>query len=107
MARHLACAAGFVALAIAWSFPLVLHLSTHLPGPAIGDNAVFLWNFWWMRAALASHIGFFHTTYLFAPVGTDLTLHTHTALPAFASATLLGSRPLVEAFNLTILAALA
>ena len=43
-----------------------------------------------MRTALASKVDFFHTAYLFAPAGTDLTLHTHTALPAFVGATVLG-----------------
>jgi hypothetical protein len=103
-ARHLAAAGAFVLVAILWTFPLVGHLSTHLPGSAAGDNVTFLWNFWWMRAALGSSAPFFHTTHLFAPVGTDLTLHTHTALPAFAGATLFGSLPVITALNVTILA---
>ena len=107
MGRHLAAAGGFVILAIIWTLPLSLHLSTHLPGSALGDNAVFLWNFWWMRTALASKVDFFHTAYLFAPAGTDLTLHTHTALPAFLGATVLGSVPLITALNITTLASLA
>jgi hypothetical protein len=107
MGRHLAAAGSFVLLAIVWTLPLSLHLSTHLPGAALGDNAVFLWNFWWMRTALASKVDFFHTAYLFAPAGTDLTLHTHTALPAFAGATVLGSVPLIMALNITTLASLA
>jgi hypothetical protein len=104
---HGAVAIGFGGLAAAWSYPLVLHLSTHLPGGGIGDNAIFLWNFWWMREALASGAGFFHTTYLFAPVGADLTLHTHTALPALVGATLLGRLSPVTALNVTTLASLA
>jgi hypothetical protein len=107
MGRHLAAAGGFVILAVIWTLPLSLHLSTHLPGAALGDNAVFLWNFWWMRTALASNVDFFHTAYLFAPAGTDLTLHTHTALPAFFGATVLGSVPLIMALNITTLASLA
>ena len=59
------------------------------------------------RTALASKVDFFHTAYLFAPAGTDLTLHTHTALPAFAGATVLGSMPLIMALNITTLASLA
>ena len=78
-----------------------------MPGAGLGDNALFVWNFWWMRTALASGADFFHTTYLFAPVGADLTLHTHTALPAFAGATVLRAVPVVTALNVTILAALS
>src|SRR5712691_9656731 len=59
-----------------------------------------------MRTALASGLTFFHTTYLFVPTGTDLTLHTHTALPAFLGAAVLGGLSVVAAQNLTILAAL-
>jgi hypothetical protein len=94
-------------MAVGWSFPLVRHLPTHLPGLGLGDNVDFLWNFWWMRTALASGLNFFHTTYLFVPTGADLTLHTHTALPAFLGATILGGLPTVAAQNLTILAALS
>ena len=104
--RHLAAAIGFTVLAVVWSYPLALHLSTHMPG-ALGDNEQFLWDFWWMRTALGSGADFFHTPYLFAPVGADLTLHTHTALAAFAGATLLGSLPVVMALNLTTLATLS
>jgi hypothetical protein len=104
--RHLAAAVGFTLLAVVWSYPLALHLSTHMPG-ALGDNEQFLWDFWWMRTALRSGADFFQTPYLFAPVGADLTLHTHTALAAFVGATLLGRLPVVMALNLTILAALS
>ena len=107
MMRHLAVAAGFVALAVVWTLPLAFHLSTHLPGAGIGDNATFLWNFWWMRTALASHTGFFHMAPIFAPAGADLTLHTHTALPAWIGATLLAPFPSIVALNITTLAALA
>jgi hypothetical protein len=104
--RHIAAAGAFITMAVVWSFPLVRHLPTHLPGPGPGDNIDFLWNFWWMRTALASGLNFFHTTYLFVPTGADLTLHTHTALPALLGATLLGGLPVVAAQNLTILTAL-
>ena len=59
-----------------------------------------------MREALGSGERFFSTPYLFAPFGTDLTLHTHTALNAFAGATLLERLPPLAAMNVTILASL-
>ena len=94
-------------MAVLWTLPLAVHLSTHLPGTGLGDNASFLWNFWWMREALAHQRSFFETTYLFAPSGADLTLHTHTAFPALVGATALGRAPLVAALNLTILLSVA
>jgi hypothetical protein len=104
--QHLAAALFFTALALVWSYPLARHLSTHMPG-ALGDNEQFLWNFWWMRKALVSGADFFHSPYLLAPVGADLTLHTHTALAAFAGATVLGGLPVVAAMNVTTIASLA
>ena len=77
-----------------------------MPG-ALGDNEQFLWDFWWMRTALRSGTDFFHTPFLFAPIGADLTLHTHTALAAFVGATVLGHLPIVTALNLTTLASLS
>jgi hypothetical protein len=104
---HLLVAAGFLALAVMWTFPLVLHLPTRLPGAGIGDNSLFLWNFWWMRTARTAGSSFFHTSYLLAPVGADLTLHTHTALPAFIGATVLGGFSVATALNVTTLASIA
>lgn len=107
MARHLAVALGFVVLAVAWTLPISIHLSTHLPGEMAGDNVTFLWNFWWMRKALAEGLSFFHTSYLFAPVGADLTLHTHTALPALFGATVLRGLSNTAALNATIIGSIA
>ena len=106
-AQHLLATLLFVALALVWSFPLVLHLSSDLPGEP-GDNLAFLWNTWWMRQAVASpDVSFFHTGLLFAPFGIDLTLHTHTALPGWIAATALAPIAVVTAQNLVILGSLA
>ncbi|MGE0703731.1 MAG: hypothetical protein AB7F99_09360 [Vicinamibacterales bacterium] len=104
--RHITAVAVFAALACTVSWPLPLHLSTHLPGPGIGDNVQFLWNFWWMRTALAQGVDFFYTPSLFAPFGADITLHSHTALPAFLGATIFGWLPLVTAHNVLLLGSL-
>ena len=93
-------------LAVAWSFPLAVTAGTHLAGGGFSDNANFLWNFWWMREALGSGERFFSTPYLFAPYGTDLTLHTHTALNAFAGATVFRGLSPLAALNVTILVSL-
>ena len=80
----------------------MFRLTTAIPGGA-GDNLSFLWNFWWMREALTSARSFFACPLLFVPNGVDLTLHTHTALPAFIGATLLRSLPPAAALNVTII----
>jgi hypothetical protein len=104
--RHLVAVGAIALVTVVWSFPLSVRLLSHVPGAGFGDNVNFLWNFWWMREALGSGERFFSTPYLFAPFGTDLTLHTHTALNALAGATLLEGLPPLTAMNITILASL-
>jgi hypothetical protein len=99
---HLWAAVYFTTMAIALTWPIAAHLDTHLPGPTADDNVAGLWNFWWMRHALATGIGgFFHTDYLFYPGGVNLVLHTHLALQTFFGATIFGAWPFVTALNLT------
>jgi hypothetical protein len=101
--KHFSVVAALAVMAIAWTYPMVTHLSTDLPGAAAGDNVAFLWNFWWMRTALDAGRDVSLTDYLFAPSGVDLTLHTHTALLAFAGATVLAALPVIAALNVTVL----
>lgn len=64
-------------LTLLFTWPLVRHLTTHLPH---GSNDIWqnLWNFWWWREALVE-LGTnpFATEYLFHPHGVSLVLHTH------------------------------
>ncbi|MDR1990177.1 MAG: hypothetical protein LBQ09_08100 [Acidobacteriaceae bacterium] len=105
--RYLFPAIVFLSIAIVQSFPLVFHLSTSLPGSGIGDNANAVWNFWWMRHALTNGANPLFTDYLFAPLGIDLTLNSHTALPAFIGALAFGQFGPIAAHNLTLLLTLA
>jgi hypothetical protein len=98
----------FALLPLAASWPLVLNLGSHIPGGGAGDNVAFLWNFWWFRRALWDPgLELFFTAYLFAPAGTPLVLHTHTALPALIGATVFGTLPVAAAHNVVLLAGLA
>jgi hypothetical protein len=102
--KHLGPLALFGALAIAWTWPLALHLHDAVPGDP-GDNYSFLWNLWWMRHVIATPgLAYFHTRYLFHPFGTTIANHPHTALPAIVAATLLGRASIVTAQNLLLLA---
>lgn len=77
----------FAAITAWWLSPILRNLSTVIPGGGAGDNVTFVWNIWWMRYALQhSTQSFFFTPFLFYPAGVDLTLHTHTALPALIGA---------------------
>ena len=102
--KHLGPLALFAALAVAWTWPLVLHLGDAVPGHP-GDNYSYLWNLWWMRHVLATPgLAYFHTSYLFYPFGTTIADHPHTALPALVAATLLRPASIVTAQNLLLIA---
>jgi len=103
---HVLAGCLFFLLAIAWTFPLILHLSSSISGFA-GDNLSFLWNSWWAREFVRRRAAsVFLTDRLFAPFGINLVQNTHSVLPALASATVFGTFPLVTAHNLTLLASL-
>src|SRR5262245_6608111 len=103
-ARHAAVLLFFAGLAVAWTWPLVLHLDTALPGHP-GDNYSFVWNLWWMRHVLETPgLSYFHTTSLFYPFGTSIANHPNTALPALVGATLLGHVSPAAAQNLLLIA---
>jgi hypothetical protein len=104
--RHLPAVGLFALLSLAWSFPLVLHLGTHVPGVGPGDNLSCVWNLWWMRTALHHHLNPFYTTYLFYPVGADLTQHTLTPLNGAIAATVLGGLSPAAAQNVLLLVSL-
>ncbi len=103
---HFAALLVLCGLAILHTWPLAAHLDSVIPGPGLGDNVMSLWSFWWMREALASaDLSFFHTPYLFAPVGAPLVLHNHLAAPALLAATLLGGVSIPASLNLTLIGA--
>ena len=98
-----------MALAVILTYPLVTVLDTHITGPGPGDHLAFLWNDWWARTVVGAGqwSRLFATDRLFAPLGAPLILNTHTALESLASATVLGTMPVVRAHNLLVLAGLA
>lgn len=102
--KHVLAVILFITLAAVWTFPTVFHLADHLPGEAVGDNVAFLWNLWWMRHAGTA---FFFSSYIFAPFGVDLALHTHTALQAAVAATLFRPLGVIPAQNVVIILTLA
>src|SRR6476619_5306767 len=108
LATHLAAAGWFLALAVILTYPLVTVLDTHITGLGPGDHLAFLWNDWWARtvAGTGQWSRLFATDRLFAPFGAPLILNTHTALESLASATVLGTMPVVRAHNLLVLAGL-
>jgi hypothetical protein len=101
---HLTAAALFAGLAIALTWPLAIHLHEGTLGAGIGDNATFVWNFWWVRHAIADGVSPFWTPYLFAPLGTSLLLHTTTLLPTATATVLLPRAEPITTHNIALIA---
>ena len=80
----------FAVLAIAITWPLATHLTTHATGSDAWAGLVThfetpanIWNIWWFRFALLElHQSPFAGTYTFYPIGADLWFHTLAPLPA-------------------------
>ena len=56
---------------------LIPDAASAIPGNHLGDNAAALWNVWWFTYAVEHGSNVFRTAMLFAPFGTQLSLHTH------------------------------
>src|SRR2546422_1477051 len=101
---HVRAASVLLLLAVVQTWPSTARLGPPLPGTNAGDNVTFVWNLWWMRETWASpDAAFFHTDRLFAPVGTSLVLHTHSALLGVAGASLAAALPVVAALGVSII----
>ena len=77
---HGAALALFSILTLALTYPLVTHLTTHVPGSDTWafDEYTFLWSAWWFKTAtLNLHSSPLHTNLLFHPLGLDLILYTY------------------------------
>ncbi|HEX6737903.1 MAG TPA: hypothetical protein VF310_06525, partial [Vicinamibacteria bacterium] len=73
--HHLLPLALYALIAALMTFPLILHLATHVPGDG-GDALMNYWGYWWVRQALAAGEDPFRTPLLYAPYGAPLYLHT-------------------------------
>jgi len=112
MPNRVARVVAYILLAIAATWPLASHLTTHAPGTNVwpGGGLVFetpinLWNLWWFRFALVDlHQSPFTCAYIFYPHGADLWLHTLSPLPALAGIALQTVLGLTATFNVLVLA---
>jgi hypothetical protein len=70
---------GFVLLAIALTYPLILHLTTHIPfdgvlPPSISEHWISTWGFWFIKhVAVEEKRWPFSSDVIFYPRGVDLT----------------------------------
>ena len=105
--RHLGVLLLYVVLALGLSYPLVLHLSSHVPGSATWafDEYTFVWNNWVFKEAALNLTSPLNTDLVFFPLGIDLILHTYNFFNAAISFPLQMVMGLAAASNLTLLLA--
>lgn len=101
-----AAALCFAALA-AWMMHRVLEApGATIPGLHSGDNVAALWNTWWFAHAAGRAQPVYWTGMLFAPAGTQLSLHTHATTHSVLAWPLAAAGATIAAHNLAILAGL-
>lgn len=104
-ARCIAAFIGYVSLAIAFAWPLPLHLWTMLPGPVSGDTGVYVWNLWLFRHELVAHheIPFRTLEVLSLTPPVPLALHNYTTLANILALPFLPLLGTVATFNLFVI----
>jgi hypothetical protein len=103
--RQLPAIVGYFALAACLTWPLPLHLGTHLTGPPGGDTGVYVWNLWVFHHEIEQGRLPFYTSSILSGAGgpANLSLHNYTT---FANVLALPLTPLVgliAAFNIILI----
>jgi hypothetical protein len=95
---------AYVALAMCLTWPLPMHLGTHLPGSPTGDTGVYVWNLWVFGHEISQgRLPFYTSSILNAtpqlgPV--NLSLHNYTTFANLLALPLTPWVGIVAAFNL-------
>jgi hypothetical protein len=73
---HLFALGGYLFLTLLMTYPLVLHLTTAIPGDGF-DGWQNYWNLWWVKTAMLDlQESPYFTNYLYYPAGYSLYFHT-------------------------------
>jgi hypothetical protein len=101
----LAALCGYVALTLAFSWPLPLHLGTHLTGPPGGDTGVYVWNQWVFRHELVEQhrLPLFTREIFSLTRPANLSLHNYTIFQDLIALPLLPLLGVVTTFNVVYL----
>src|SRR6185503_13696506 len=102
---HAAALAAYVVVAIAFSWPLPLNMSTHLTGVPGGDTGVYVWNQWVFRHEVLQegHLPYFTDRIFALTEPTNLSLHNYTAFQNLLALPLIGILGVVTTFNVIYL----
>ena len=99
---------SYLLCSLAFTYPLVFHLTTHVPGYETGgDVPIYIWNLWWMKRALAEGISPLFCDYIFAPYGVSMVFHAFVFLKALLAVPLQWFCSAWTAYNILIIATFA
>lgn len=103
--RHVWALSGYAAVAVAFTWPLALHLDTHFTGSPAGDTGVYVWNQWVFQHELLDHHGSpYFTDKIFALSGrANLSLHNYTPFQDVLALPLIQWLGVVTTFNVVYL----
>jgi hypothetical protein len=98
---HVAVLTGYACLALAFAWPLPLHLGGALLGPPSGDTGVYVWNLWVFRHEIIAHGNFPFLTLEVLPLtpAVPLTLHNYTTAANLAAFLLIPLFGTIATFN--------
>jgi hypothetical protein len=104
-ASHLCVLAGYVVVAVAFSWPLPLNLGTHLTGDPGGDTGVYVWNQWVFRHELLEHgrLPYFTESIFSLTRSANLSLHNYTTFQDLLAVPLIPLLGVVATFNVVYL----
>jgi hypothetical protein len=92
---------GYVAAAVAMTYPLLFHLQAGLVSHST-DVWILAWDNWWIQHALSGGQNIFSTTFLFFPSGVSLASHSFSFTHTLISALLQVFTDTTTAYNLAI-----
>ncbi len=97
--------AAYAAVAVAYSWPLPLHFSTHLTGATTGDTGVYIWNQWVFQRELLENRSPYFTDAIFSTSGNDanLALHNYSIFQNLLALPLIQVLGVIPTFNLVML----
>ena len=103
VAPPLAVVLGYVLAALAFSWPLPLHLATHLTGDPGGDTGVYVWNQWVFHSELTTGHNPLATEKILALTSqVDLTQHNYTAFSNLLALPLISWLGVITSFNVVL-----
>jgi hypothetical protein len=102
---HVVVLIGYVVTAVAFSWPLALHLGTDLTGPPDGDTGVYVWNQWVFQHEILDHqqLPYFTDSILTLTQDANLSLHNYTTFQNLLALPLSPFLGVITTFNIIFL----